>query len=398
MEYKYIILHFYFGLGEDMKKEKLHIKTFILLLLAGIFGGLTGLIIGYAETNYPGISEEELPSLLNLQTELFVLFAVFLIISSFLFRKNLKINKKTIILSFLFIIPVAVVSLCVFHDVMFVFPVVTGSLFLGICIIPIIIFQKRAKDSKKIKTLPFGFYSEKAFNATFFTAVLFIFILIAWITLSADYIVLNFIYQFIIYFVVFLTLSFVVIKINTNELMPILKSGNFALLDKFYNQLKNNERINPQTTYLIYLIRQYYLMFINLEEFKPEEITITSSSRLATKMRYYSTLGLYYVFTNKWDELHKLIETCPSILNKTKSDFALIEKALNTIEEIKNIDRKFPIKKKDIIATMVFAYIKMKYFEKRDNIEKAKEYAHFIINKKTCFEELNVRAKEVLEK
>ncbi|MCH5171779.1 MAG: hypothetical protein J1F31_02975 [Erysipelotrichales bacterium] len=375
-----------------MKKKLLYIRLsqlFISLIIAflALFGTINddGLLLsGFLKY---------LPSILGI-------FIVLLAIVELFFTRHI-VRLVYLLISIVAVIILMQDGLILLNASIWVLSIVYFVLIL----ISVIRINKSVVKVKKKDTIPFGYCSFKEF-VIFISATL-----ISCVPLGiGTYLFIENIFSDIgnqnvgVYFFIstFLLIFTVIIYGFTNKLTKALtafsKSTDYNRFMLDTNAILQN-KINDEYAIYIKLLQVNYSFIVDKENAYKIFESIQTPTRMSNKRLYGLVEILYFINKSEYQKADDLLTKFGLTYGRKSKQFINLKNliiAFSSDKEIMNIESKYPLKYTKLI-NLINASTLLEYYKNRNNLNKAKFYASYILNNTTQFTQIIEEAEQVMK-
>lgn len=253
----------------------------------------------------------------------------------------------------------------------------------------------------KKRKIPKGFYTKKHLFLFWFTVFIFGVITILLENFSYSIFNVEFSRYFLIYLIIIL-LSLIFICILIDPLIKIINKMNLkANYDEFVKGIDNILANNLHDEYRNYVnsVKVNYMYAKNLDEALKLFETLEKPLSKGLLAQYYIVKTLYYINTYNEELADATIHEMEAIRFNKKhiNELKRIRKIFLSTDGIEEIEKIYRVNTPFMFVNLSNANTLMVYFNKRGNLEKAKEYAQFIVNSDTDLNEFINAAKSILE-
>lgn len=274
-----------------------------------------------------------------------------------------------------------------------------GLIYMIMMVVTLLTSSKEDQKPKKEQVLPAMVYSKKQFilnNASIFLAIV---LVIAFVAI-AEFIKLD-TWQALLIALPLVIIIVPTILIKADPLRPIIKlmnkEANYAKfcseLDKLYA-----ENLNKETKSYLDLVKVGYLFSVDLDQANLLFEEIKKPTNKIYLISYEITEISYYTNKKEYDKAKELIALFEQKYPKNKACKSIIEliRLSDSNEVSENIENTMPINTLFKFINLCNAQFLLNYYKNRNQIDKAKNYANFILDANSDLEMVNKDAKEML--
>lgn len=244
------------------------------------------------------------------------------------------------------------------------------------------------------KTLPEGIYDKKDMTITTIFFIIYMIVVIT-VVIILEIANINPLYAFLS--VPFAVIGLFIVSSN-NALKKILDTVNKDLdFDKF-NELTDNalkKNIHPESYNNLLIIKANYMFSYD----ETEGIKIFEETHVPTNKRFKNFYDIveieYLIRTKKYEEALEKINQLNSIQKPSIQNFY---KVMATNEEMYNIEALYPETNKINYLNASSIYLKMHYYDTRNNNEEALKYAKRMIEYAPKLKEYVLEANSIIDK
>lgn len=193
----------------------------------------------------------------------------------------------------------------------------------------------------------------------------------------------------VLLFVLITVILYLLLMVLTNPLRKALKQMNqTAEFGKFEKQLQEfyKDPLHPDTIAYLSAIQANYLFSVDIEKGLKLFEGITKPAFASYLLTYTQIEITYFINSEQWDKAREAIQAAKEKYPKQASFFDTYKRTiqiLSTKESIANIEALYPLTTKQKFLNLTNAYLLLMYHHIRDDEQKAKSYAGYILENTT---------------
>ena len=207
----------------------------------------------------------------------------------------------------------------------------------------------------------------------------------------------------VVLYIFFFSIIFFVLVYKSNPLNKVLI--------KFYKSCDPNEFAEDVEILLedpnLYIENKNYINILKFNYYiasnndkAKELLEIIKKPKMKLYLYTYAvTKFCYYLYNDELVKAREIVEKYKKSKGRLKKIVTVMENDLKVFEgkeTINNLDKLYPIHGKNNLKKAVSTYMLMNYYLRRNNLDKAKEYAKMFLDINTKFERFNNNAKKTL--